>query len=59
MKYHLRWLGHLGRMREERLPKMLFGELEKKKPYHGIKKRWQDRIISDLRALELGIIGTV
>ena len=50
MEYRLRWLEHLGRMGEERLPKMLlFRKLEKKRPCHGT-KRWHDRITSDLRA---------
>ena len=49
MEYHLRWLEHLGIKREERLPKMSsFEELEKKRPCHGTKERWRDRITSDL-----------
>ena len=44
-----RWLGHLGRMGEERLPKMLlFAVLEKRRLCPGTKKRWCDRITSDL-----------
>ena len=59
MEYRLRWLVHLGRIGEERLPKMLlFGELERKRPCNGTKKRWRDRITSDLRVTGIGIIGT-
>ena len=37
MDGRLQWLGHLGRMEDERLPKqMLFGELKKKRPYRGV-----------------------
>ena len=35
-------MGHLGCTEDERLPKkMLFGELEKKRPQHGTRKRWR------------------
>ena len=52
MDRRLQWLGHVGRMSEERLPKMmLFGELRKKRPCHGIKKRWRDQMSGDLQAI--------
>ena len=49
------WVGHLGHMREERLPKnLLFGKLEKKRPCHGTKKMWHDGLKSNLQATEIG-----
>ena len=50
MDRRLQWLGHLGRMGEERL-KMLFGELRKKRPFHGTKRRWRDLASADLQAI--------
>ena len=39
-------------MGEERLPKMmLFGELRKKRPFHGTKRRWRDLASADLQAI--------
>ena len=41
-----------GRMNDERLPKkMLFGELRKRRPCHGTKRRWRDVAAVDLQAL--------
>jgi hypothetical protein len=55
MANRLRWLGHLGGMAKERLPKrILFGELEKRRPCHGTKKRWRDGVKSDLQATGIG-----
>ena len=52
LERRLRWLGHLGRMEDERLPKrVLFGELRKRRPCHGTKKRWRDAVSSDLQAI--------
>lgn len=52
MDKRLQWLGHVGRMNEERLPKiMLFGEMRKKRPCHGTKKRWRDMTSGDLQAI--------
>ena len=54
MNRRLQWLGHLGRKDNESLPKkMLFGELRKKRPCHGTKKRWRDQISGDLQAIGL------
>ena len=48
----LQWLGHLGRMEDDRLPKkVLFGEMRKKRACHGPKKRWRDQMSGDLLAL--------
>ena len=57
MAHRLRWLGHLGRMEDERLhvpKKLLFGEQVKKRPCHGVKKRWRDGLSFDLQATGIG-----
>ena len=52
LERRLRWLGHLGRMEDGRLPKrVLFGELRKRRPCHGTKKRWRDAVSSDLHLI--------
>ena len=52
MKYRLRWLGHLARMEPNRLPKqILYGELDKKRPRHGTRKRWRDVVTADIKAV--------
>ncbi len=57
-KRRLRWLGHVQRMGEERLPKaMLWGRLaEGKRPKGGGKKRWVDVVMKDLRVV--GLVDT-
>ena len=52
LEQRLRWLGHVGRMDEERLlNRLLFGELNMKRPCHGAKKRWRDVLKVDLQAI--------
>ena len=52
MEQQLRWLGHVGRMNKKRLTKrVLFGELRKKRPRHGAKKRWRDVARSNVEAI--------
>ena len=55
MEQRLRWLGHLGHMGNDRLPKkVLFGELRGKRPCHGTKRRWRDVARSDTGAIGAG-----
>ena len=52
LEQHLRWKDHVGHMDEERLPnRLLFGELNMKRPCHGAKKRWRDVLKVDLQAI--------
>ena len=54
MERRLHWLGHLVRMADDRVPKqLLFGELRKKRPFHGTKKRWRGGVLSDLKAITI------
>ena len=53
MRHRLRWLEHLARMESNRLPKQLpFGELVKKRPCRGTKRRWGDVAAADIKTGE-------
>ena len=53
-RHRLRWLGHVARMDNNRLPKqLLFGELVRPRPRHGTKKRWRDVARADLQVREI------
>ena len=55
----LRWLGHVARMGDNRLPKqLLFGELLTVRPSHGPRLRWRDVVLRDIQRLGLdALIG--
>ena len=56
MPHRLRWLGHLARMEDHRMPKqLLFGELVRTGPRHGPKRRWRDVVRSDLQAIGVSV----
>lgn len=53
--YILCWLGNLGQMEEHQILKqLLFGELRKKRPSHGTKKRQRDGVMADTQAMRVG-----
>ncbi len=50
----LRWLGHLARMDDHRLPKkILSGWLPQHHPAHGTRMRWRDRVRKDLKKFNI------
>ena len=50
----LRWLGHVARMQEDCIPKrFLFGWLTHRKPMHGCKLRWRDRVRKYLKRFKI------
>ena len=55
MQTQIRWAGHLVRMPDHRLPKiLLYGELEKgKRSQGGQKKCYKDQLKTSLKAFEI------
>ena len=54
-KRRMEWLGHLARMPDYRLPKvMLFSWLPQPRPKYKPRKRWRDVVRKDLRDVEVG-----
>jgi len=49
----LQWLGHLGCMGDDRLPKQLLFRDFLKRPFQGSKKRWRDELMSYLKAISV------
>ena len=54
MNNRLRWVGHVMRMGDERMPKrMMFAKLQTARPQGGTKQRWKDCVQHDLRFMGL------
>ena len=55
MRRRLRWLGHVARMKETRIPKcMLVSKLARVKySVGGQKRRWNDVLVCDLKKFEV------
>ena len=54
-RHHFRWLRHVARMEDSRMPKqLLFGGLVRPRPRHGTKRRWRDLVEADVQAVGLG-----
>jgi len=52
LERRLQRLGHLGRMDEGHAPEqLLFGELLRRRPFHGPNKRWRDEVVGDLHKI--------
>ena len=53
----LRWLGHVKRMKKERLPiHLLYGRLTGKRPSHKAYKRWTDIIKDDIKKRNIHLL---
>ena len=53
-RHRLRWLGHMTRMQDHRLPEqLLFGEMQRTRTTHGPKKRWRDLVAADISSLNI------